>query len=277
VKQPVERVEPPNTTPAPAVSLLPGRKLTEPDQSFIRDVAKCIRAGARPLTAAQWLGCSRKQWKRWRQRRGEPYDSLRTAVREALLHSEIKLQGEIARRGPGAAVKGLRRVRDDDGEEPSRGYQQHGAHALRRALPHLLQRVNDDAVPIDALTPVEQAARTLRQTMLADLGGAERVTAAKRVLVDNIIGSWIVAQSLDRFVFTLAETEGLASRKHRRAWPVIEQRMRVASVLTSQLQVLGLDRVSPPPISLDQYVAQRYGHGDVPGPRSEPDEAKPDA
>jgi hypothetical protein len=66
-------------------------------------------------------------------------------------------------------------------------------------------------------------------------------------------------------VFDLASSEGLASRKYRRAWPIVEQRMRIADTLRAQLLALGLDRAGPPPMSLDQYVAERYGQdGDHP-------------
>lgn len=105
MRTPIERAEQPDTPPAPAISLLPGRKLTEPDDQFIHDIATAVRAGARPLTAAQWLGVSRKQWRTWKQRTGEPYDTLRAQVRAALAHLETKLQADLAKRSPGAALR----------------------------------------------------------------------------------------------------------------------------------------------------------------------------
>src|SRR4029450_13773903 len=102
---------------------------------FIRDIATAIRAGARPLTAAQWLGVSRKQWRMWKQRTGEPYDSLRAQVRAALAHLETKLQADLAKRSPGAALRGLRRIRDEEPDEAPREYHQSGMHGLRKQLP----------------------------------------------------------------------------------------------------------------------------------------------
>lgn len=44
-------------------------------------------------------------------------------------------------------------------------------------------------------------------------------------------------------MFELAGSDVLASRKHRRLFPVVEQRMRIADSLARQLQALGLERV----------------------------------
>ena len=77
MREPVPAVEP--SLPPPAPSLLPRKGLREPDEKFIADLAQVIRAGARPMTGALWLGVSRPTWRKWRQRSGEPYDQDRTA------------------------------------------------------------------------------------------------------------------------------------------------------------------------------------------------------
>jgi hypothetical protein len=251
--------------PPPAVSLLSGRKLTEPDSKFIADLATAIRAGVRPLTAAQWLGVSRKLWKRWRQRTGGVYDELRDAQRAALAHLETKLQADLAKRSPGQALKGLRRIRDDEPESESRAYHQSGVYTLKKALPHLLERVNDSAIPDADLSPVENAARQWRESVISDLGGRDAMTTTKLALLNASVGTWIVLSSIDAYLFQMASADGLVSRKHRRVFPIVEQRMRVADTLARQLAALGLERVPQRVQTLDAYIASKYG-----GPTGDP-------
>jgi hypothetical protein len=123
-----------------------------------------------------------------------------------------------------------------------RPYQRSGLHVVRKALPFLLERVADPAVPDESLSPVELAARAWRQEILADLGGSEAVPAAKRALLDAATGTKIILDSLDRYLFELAEIGGLINRRSRKAFAVVQDRMRVADSLTRQLQALGMER-----------------------------------
>jgi hypothetical protein len=138
-----------------------------------------------------------------------------------------------------------------------RPYHQHGQGIVSRALPHLMARVIDPHLPTESLSPVERAARDWRQQVLDDLGGLDAVPATKRALLDAATGSMILLASLDAYVFELAGQGGLTNRKHRRVFPVVLDRMRVADGLARQLQALGLDRVERPPVDLAQYLAQR--------------------
>jgi hypothetical protein len=61
------------------------------------------------------------------------------------------------------------------------------------------------------------------------------------------------------------------NRRTRSAFSIVEQRARIADSLPRQLVALDLDRMSPPPMSLDQYVAHRYGHNGAPDPAPEPE------
>ena len=155
-----------------------------------------------------------------------------------------------------------------DGARP---YTRSGRNIVSRALPHLTDRVADASIPDDALTPVELAARAWRRDVLADLGGPEVVIAARLALLDAVVGSVIVLHSLDTFLFRMAGEQGLASRKYRRAFPIVTDRTRVADSLARQLQTLGLERVQRPGPTLTEYLARRRD-GDRPtGPTdSEP-------
>lgn len=229
-------------TPVPAPASSP-RKLSEPDAKFIADLCMAIRSGARVETAALWLGCTRKQWKKWRQRLGGPYDTLCSAIAQAQAHVEVKLQSELARKSPGAALKQLRRVRserDDEPEEPLRRYDQSGVNTLKRQLPDVLARVCDDTVIPDNLAPLEVAARDWREGVIRNLGGRDTITTAKLALVNATLGSWLLLNTVDSYLMRLEG--GIIDRKHKALYPIAEQRMRMADSLVRQLQALSLEK-----------------------------------
>lgn len=148
-----------------------------------------------------------------------------------------------------------------------RPYHRSGRIAVARALPHLMERVRDPAISDAALSPVELAAREWRQAVLADLGGADAVPATLAALLDAATGSKILLDSLDRYVFLLAEQDGLVNRRNRRVFAIVADRMRVADGLTRQLQALGLERRVKEIPKLEEYVARRYGQDEERHPR----------
>ena len=252
-------IEQTSDTPPPPLAA----PMREPTERFIHDVTLAIRNGASPSVASEWCGISRSVFKRWLKK----HDGLRTAVRQATAHLKVRLQTDLAKRSPEKALRrlGAREEQADEGRrysQEARPYTLSGATIVAKAAPFLVERVNDDSVPTDALSPVEQAARALRHEMLADLGGTQHVSAAKRALLDSIMGSWIIAQSLDACLFRMAADDGLVSRKHRRAFPLVEQRMRVIDSLGRQLESLGLDRAKSTPTDLNAYIESRYGGTD---------------
>jgi hypothetical protein len=145
---------------------------------------------------------------------------------------------------------------------PTRTYHRSGHDTLTRTLPHRMERVLDPAVADDALSPVERAARDWRQEVVADLGGLTAVQAAKLALVDAAVGTKIVLDSLDRYLFQLATIDGLVNKRNRRAFAIVVDRMRVADSLARQLAALGMERRTPLVPSLNDYLAQKKGGQD---------------
>jgi hypothetical protein len=141
--------------------------------------------------------------------------------------------------------------------QQKRPYHQHGEGFVKRALPFLMARVADVGIPGEALSPIEASARALRQEMTADLGSEP--SAAQRALLEACTGSLIILQSLDAYLFRLASDDGLVNRRSRRAFVIVQDRMRVADSLARQLQALGLERRAKPPTDLGSYIAERYG------------------
>jgi hypothetical protein len=142
---------------------------------------------------------------------------------------------------------------------PKRAYHQHGHGFVTRALPFLVARLTDPSLSDSDLSPVEQAARALRQGIVEDLGGAEKVSTAQRALLDASVGSLIVLQSIDAYLFGLAAQDGLVNKRSRRAFAIVTDRMRVADSLARQLTALGLERKVKPSQDLTTYVRARYG------------------
>ncbi len=101
-----------------------------------------------------------------------------------------------------------------------------------------------------------------RGTLVNDLGGAERVTAALLALVEDAARTRLYLDHVDAF---LMEQPSLIVRRRRlrgRLIPLVLERMRIADHLTKVLTTLGLERRAPKPLELGQYLAQNYGERD---------------
>jgi hypothetical protein len=68
---------------------------------------------------------------------------------------------------------------------------------------------------VDLVTPEEEDSHG---QVLHDLGGPEAVSAAKRAVVNAVLGTRIMLDSLDRYLFELAAQGGLVNRRNRRAY-----------------------------------------------------------
>jgi hypothetical protein len=136
-----------------------------------------------------------------------------------------------------------------------RPYHRSGRTLVEKALPYLRERVADPSIPDDALSPVEREARRWRLAVLQDLGGEAALAATKLALLEIVTGSLVLLASVDKYIFELAATDELVSRKHRRVFAVVTDRMTMADRLTRQLQALGLERAARPPVDLKTYLA----------------------
>jgi hypothetical protein len=125
--------------------------------------------------------------------------------------------------------------------EEYREYHRSRMIALQKQLPTMLARICSDDAPPD-LTPLEVAAREFRQSLIRDLGGPDRCTSDRLALVQVVVGSWLVLSAVDVYLLGLAAREGLVNKKHRRVFPVVESRSRLAESFARQLGQLGIER-----------------------------------
>jgi hypothetical protein len=113
------------------------------------------------------------------------HEPLRTAVRAALAHLKVKLQADLAKRSPEKALRRLH-VREEqahDGRhyaQAPRPYSQSGYTLVTKALPYLVERVNDASIPAADLSPIEQAARVWRNDVIADLEAVPKLSLPRR-------------------------------------------------------------------------------------------------
>jgi hypothetical protein len=158
---------------------------------------------------------------------------------------QVRLQADLAKRSPGAALKEMQRHHDpDEDRDPSRTYERTGYHTVKREMPRLLARISDDTTT--DLSPVEAAAKEFRDSLIADQGGRQNLTTAKQALITSATGSWVILQTVDAFIFELAMTRGLVSKRARRTWPIVETRARLADSFARQLGLIGMEKRAAP-------------------------------
>ena len=135
-------------------------------------------------------------------------------------------------------------------------YQRHGlTHAM-----HAVRRLSADA--IDGRSRVAKAAQAFRESLLFDLGGEKALSTQELTIVDLAVNDVILLGLIDGFVYGNADLENplqnVLSKKHRRLYPIIEQRSGIANALTAKLAKLGIER-RVQPVDLDEYTAEKYG------------------
>lgn len=158
-----------------------------------------------------------------------------------------------------------------------RTYQRHGLNLVEKAAPYLVKhRITDPTVEDGALSPFEAALRGLRRELTADIG--PNPPTAKIILLDAILGSTLILWSVDSYILTLAEKQGLVSGRTRRALRIAEQRARLADSLVKQLTAFGLKRHVPEPKdALAEYFrAQQDGDAGEPSAGNAVSEPEPE-
>ena len=104
------------------------------------------------------------------------------------------------------------------------------------------------------------AARTLldfRRELLDDLGGAHTITAARLALVEMAVRTRLFVDHVDAFLMAQPSLIVKRARLRGRLLPLVEQRQRLAESLARLLGQLGLERRTPEPLDLREYLARR--------------------
>lgn len=136
-----------------------------------------------------------------------------------------------------------------------RAYGKSGLYGIRSATPEVLDRARDESIAPEDLTALERGARALRLELLQDTGGVEEASAAKRILIDTVVGSAVALGTVDRFM--IEELGGsLIDRRSQKVRRVVLDRDKLAGSLSRMLALLGLEKRRTPP-TLVEYLQKR--------------------
>ncbi len=104
------------------------------------------------------------------------------------------------------------------------------------------------------------AARTLldfRRELLDDLGGEPSISAARLALVEMAVRTRLYLDHVDAFLMSQPSLIMKRARLRGRLLPLVEQRQRLAESLARLLGQLGLERRTPEPLDLREYLSRR--------------------
>jgi hypothetical protein len=128
-----------------------------------------------------------------------------------------------------------------------RAYLQSGHYAAERALSRGVALPGPD-------TAVGAVLAERRASLISDLGGDP--STAQLALVDLAVRSWALLDATDAHLVALPSP---VDRRHRRLWPVVLDRLRVAAQLEATLCRLGLER-RVRDVDLTAELARREHH-----------------
>jgi hypothetical protein len=98
----------------------------------------------------------------------------------------------------------------------------------------------------------QQLATDLKAQLIADAGGEDELSAAKRLLVDAVVTAVLKHKVVHSYLATIERP--WCDRRSNRVWPVVMDAMRLEAHLVNLLGQLGLERVPQPVESLEEYA-----------------------
>jgi hypothetical protein len=107
---------------------------------------------------------------------------------------------------------------------------------------------------IDRRTSAARALLQWRARLLADLGGAEVISAQRAVLVDVACRTKAMLDHVDEY---LLSRDSIINKRARALLPIVRERQSIADSLARVLGQLGLDRLAPIAPSLAGYIADK--------------------
>ena len=128
-----------------------------------------------------------------------------------------------------------------------RPYSRHGLNALKARI-----KVRG-LTAIDQRTAAAQALLAWRREILDDLGGEAVVSAQQMALVEAAVRTRLYVDSLDAWIM---EHGSLVNARRRSVHPVVRERQQLVDSLARLLSLLGLQRVKPAPVSLQEFLAE---------------------
>lgn len=113
---------------------------------------------------------------------------------------------------------------------------------------------------VDRRTVASRSAMAWRSELLADLGGAEALSAARMALVESATRSWLFIQHVDAWCL---EQTSLVNARKRAVHPVLRERAVLVEQLQRSLVALGLDRAAPKAETLGEIAARLHAEREL--------------
>jgi len=121
----------------------------------------------------------------------------------------------------------------------ARPYKKHGLTGLKRAL--MVRGLG----ALDGRSKVSRALMAWRRVLETDLGGADMMTSQQAAVLDSVVVTRLMLDSIDRWMLEQDSGPGLVNRKRRAVFPVVLQRQQLADSLLRHMTALGLERHRP--------------------------------
>jgi hypothetical protein len=93
-----------------------------------------------------------------------------------------------------------------------------------------------------------------RGELVADQGGEETITAAKRALVELAVAARFKRLAVEAYLLSM---DSLVDRRHRCVWPVVKDAAALEAHERAILRDLGLERRAKAVPSLAEYLAAK--------------------
>jgi hypothetical protein len=106
---------------------------------------------------------------------------------------------------------------------------------------------------MDSIGEAGKALREWRDSLIADLGGDEAISAQQRSIIELAAKTHLLLESIDRFLFTMPS---LVKQTTRQLFPIVLQRQQLADAQVRYMNTLGLERHAKRLPSIHEYMAQ---------------------
>jgi len=138
----------------------------------------------------------------------------------------------------------------DTRRTPQITHEKHGLRRLKTAVKQLGGRV------IDRRTSLGKGLAQFRFALIQDLGGKDSISTQQEMLVDMLVKSKLVLDSIDAWLLTQPT---LVNARRRALLPIVRERAQLCDSICRMLVHLGLERRARKIPDLPAYLAQRYG------------------
>jgi hypothetical protein len=148
----------------------------------------------------------------------------------------------------------------------TRGGQRNNQSALKHGLYPLKNALNKiDLRSIDRRTSLGIELARRREQIFTDIGGREKVSEIKADLIEKLLRTDVMIESIDTFLF---QQPSLINRRKKSLHPVVRERAALVDSALRLAQAIGLERQAVPEVDLKTYLAQRANTAAAPAVNS---------